>query len=214
MNIDIRSASKDDESFLAWVMLAAARSHCQYGIWEHYVGRTEEYCLSFLKLVATTQKPHLFHNSTFIIAEINGQKAGALSGYDPEILGMKAFAEAIPEVFQKLQWSKDEQKTAFKHFLSWLKCVPEDTKGAWIVENVAVLPEYRKKGVMSRLVAEILDRGRNKGFKIAQIGHLINNTPARRTYEKSGFKFVCEKRDPEFEAIFGTPGITKLLMDL
>ncbi len=214
MNIDIRSANPDDASFIAWVMLAAARSHLKYGIWDHYVGRTEEYCLSFLKLVATTQKPHLFHYTTFIIAEVNGQKAGALSGYDPKVLGMKAFAEASPEVIQKLGWSRDEQKAAFKRYLPWLNCIPEDSEGVWIVENVAALPEYRKQGVMSKLLDEILDRGRKKGFKLAQIGHLINNTPARRTYEKSGFKFDCEKRDPNFEAIFGTPGITKLLMDL
>jgi hypothetical protein len=41
----------------------------------------------------------------------------------------------------------------------------------------------------------------------AQIGVLINNTPARRAYEKSGFKFDSEKRDPGFEATFSTPGI-------
>jgi len=43
---------------------------------------------------------------------------------------------------------------------------------------------------------------------------LINNTPARRAYEKSGFKFDSKKQDQNFEAIFGTPGITKLLLDL
>lgn len=214
MDITIREAGKLDESFLSWVMIAAARSHLTYGIWDHYVGGTEQDCLSYLKLVATTQKPHLFHYSTFLIAEINGQCAGALSGYDPEILGMNAFVEASPEIFQKLGWTKDEQKAAFKRYLPWLACVPENTKGAWIVENVAALPEYRKMGVMSRLLDEVLERGRKGGYKIAQIGHLINNTPAKRTYEKAGFKHVGEKRDSNFEAIFGTPGITKMLMDL
>jgi len=195
-------------------MLAAARSHLTYGIWDHYVGGTEQECLSYLKLVGTTQKPHLFHYSTFIIAEIDGQCAGALSGYDPEILGMNAFAEAMPEIFQKLEWSKDEQRAAFKRYLPWMNCVPGNTQGAWIVENVAALPEYRRQGIMSGLLEEILEKGRKGGYKIAQIGHLINNTPAKRTYEKAGFKQVAEKRDPDFEAILGTPGIAKMLMDL
>ena len=214
MKIDIRTANKDDVPFLAWVMLAAARSHLQYGVWDHYIGGTEHDCLSFLELVATTQKPHLFHYSTFLVAEIDGQKAGALSGYDPTILGMKAFAEAIPEVFQKVGWSREEQKAAVERYLPWMTCVPDKTEGAWIVESVAARPEHRRKGVVNALLAEILNRGRESGYKRAQIGVLINNTPARRAYEKSGFTFVGEKRDPSFEAVFNTPGITKLLQDL
>lgn len=214
MNIDIRSATKDDAPFLAWVMLTAGRSHLQYGIWDHYIGGTEQDCLSFLNLVATTHKPHLFHYSTFIVAEIDGHKAGALSGYDPKVLGMKAFAQALPEVFQKIGWSKDEQKTALERYLSWMTCIPDDTEGAWIVESVAARPEQRRKGVVNALLVEILNRGRESGYKRAQIGVLINNTPARRAYEKSGFTFDSEKRDPTFEVVFGTPGITKLLRDL
>ena len=214
MKIDIRSATKDDVPFLAWVMLAAARSHLQYGIWDHYIGGTEDDCLSFLKLVAATQKPHLFHYSTFLVAEIDGQKAGGLSGYDPTILGMEAFAEAIPEVFQKVGWSREEQKAAVERYLPWMTCVPDKTEGAWIVESVAARPEHRRKGVVNTLLTEILNRGRENGYKRAQIGVLINNTPARRAYEKSGFTFVGEKRNPSFEAVFNTPGITKLLQDL
>src|SRR4030042_1183168 len=94
MNIDIRSARADDAPFLAWVMLTASRSQLKFGVWEHYVGGTDQDCLSFLSLVATTQKPHLFHSSTFIVAEMDGQKVGALSGYDPKVLGMKGFVQA------------------------------------------------------------------------------------------------------------------------
>jgi len=214
MTIDIRSARPDDAQFLAWVMLTAGRSHLQYGIWDHYIGGTEPDCLSFLSLVATTQKPHLFHYATFLVAEHDGQQMGALSGYDPKVLGMQAFTEALPEVFQKVGWSRDEQKAALERYLPWMTCMPDDTEGAWIVESVAARPEHRRKGVVNRLLDEILNRGRESGYNRAQIGVLINNTPARRAYEKSGFTFVDEKRDPTFEAIFGTPGITKLLRDL
>jgi ribosomal protein S18 acetylase RimI-like enzyme len=214
MNIDIRSARPDDAPFLSWVMLTASRSHLNDGIWEHYVGGTEQDCLSFLSLVATTQKPHLFHNSTFIVAEVNGQKVAALSGYDPRVLGMKVFGQALPEVFQKLEWSMDDQKAAVERYRPWMTCIPDDAEGAWIVESVAALPEYRRQGVVSMLLDEVLNRGRRSGYKRAQIGVLINNTPARLAYEKWGFKFDSEKRNPSFEATFGSPGIAKLLLDL
>lgn len=214
MEINIRLAKPDDASFLAWVMLTAARSHNKYGVWEHYVDGTEEECLSFLRLIATTQKPHLFHYSVFIVAEVDGQKAGALSGYDPKVLGMRAFTKALPEVIQKLGWTEDYQKAALERYLPFMACTPDDADGAWIVESVAVCPEYRKKGVINLLLQEVLNRGRKNGFKLAQIGVIIDNKPARRAYEKQGFKFDKEKRDSGFEAIYGSPGIARLLLHL
>jgi translation initiation factor 4G len=214
MNIDIRSAKFDDAQFLAWVMLTAARSHNKYGAWEHYVGGTEKDCLSFLRLIATTQKPHLFHYSTFIVAEVNGQKAGALSGYDPKVLGMRAFTQALPEVVEKLGWTEDYQKAALERYVSFMTCTPDNVEGAWVIENVAVLPEHRKKGIVNMLLASAIDRGRKNSFKLAQIGVLIDNKPARRAYEKRGFKFDKEKRHPSFEKVYGSPGVARLLLNL
>jgi ribosomal protein S18 acetylase RimI-like enzyme len=37
---------------------------------------------------------------------------------------------------------------------------PEHAPEAWVVENVATLPEFRRRGLVERLLAEILDRGR------------------------------------------------------
>jgi ribosomal protein S18 acetylase RimI-like enzyme len=214
MNVEIRSATVDDVPFLAWVMLAAVRSHNKYGAWEHYVGGTEEDCLAFLCLLATTQKPHLFHHPIFIVAEVNGQKVGALSGYDPKVLGMRAFVKALPEAIQKLGWSQDYQRVAMERNLPFMACFSDDADGAWIVESVAVLPEYRKQGIVNLLLQEILDRGRKNGFKLAQISVIIDNKPARGAYEKQGFKFDSEKRDVNFEKIYGSPGIARLLLNL
>jgi ribosomal protein S18 acetylase RimI-like enzyme len=214
MNIKIRSATVNDASFIAWVMLAAVRSHNKYGAWEHYVGGTEEDCLTFLRLLATTQGPHLFHYSTFIVAEINGQKVGALSGYDPKTQGMRAFVKAMPEVMEKLGWSKDFQKDAMERNLPFMACFPDNVDGAWVVENVAVLPEHRRQGIVDLMLKEILDRGRKNGFKLAQIGVIIDNKPARGAYEKHGFKFDSEKRNADFEKIYGSPGIARLFLAL
>jgi len=214
MNIEIRSARVDDVPFLAWVMLTAARSHNKYGTWEHYAGGTEEDCLTFLRLIATTQKPHLFHYSTFIVAKVDGQQAGALSGYDPKVSGMRAFVKALPEAIQKLGWSQDYQKAAMERNMPFMACLSDDADGAWIVESVAVRPEYRKKGVINLLLKEAIDRGRRQDFKMAQISVLIDNGRARRAYEKQGFKFDREKRDASFEKIYGSPGIARLLLNL
>jgi len=95
-----------------------------------------------------------------------------------------------------------------------MACTPDDAEGVWIVESVAVIPEYRKQGVVNLLLQEILDRGRKNGFKLAQIGVIIDNGSARNAYEKQGFKFDSEKRDSTFEKIYGSPGIARLLLSL
>ena len=214
MNVEIRSAREDDAVFLAEIMLAATRSHNKYGAWEHYVGGTQEDCLAFLRLIATTQKPHLFHYSTFIVAEVEGQKVGALSGYDPEVLGMRSFAKAFPEVIQKLDWSQDYQKSAFERHLPFMVCTPDDAEGAWIVESVAVVSEHRRQGIVDLMLKNILEQGRKNGFKLAQISVIIDNIPARKAYEKQGFKFDSEKKNADFEKIYGSPGIARLLLSL
>ena len=55
-------------------------------------------------------------------------------------------------------------------------------------------------------MAAILERGRERGGKTAEIGVLIGNDPAVRAYEKLGFTIFEEARDAEFERIYGSPG--------
>jgi ribosomal protein S18 acetylase RimI-like enzyme len=95
-----------------------------------------------------------------------------------------------------------------------LCCIPKDTEGAWIIDSVATRPEYRRKGLVDRLLLAILEKGRQKGFQRAQISIYIGNRPAQRAYEKHGFKIVDEKRHPDFEAEIGSPGMALLLKNL
>ena len=89
--------------------------------------------------------------------------------------------------------------------------VPEDR---WVVEFVATLTEFLGHGIVSTLLHEILDKGREQGFTRGQIGCFIGNTRARRVYERAGFKIVDEKRDPGWEIAIGCPGLWCMHMDL
>lgn len=60
----------------------------------------------------------------------------------------------------------------------------------------------------------MLDRGRERGAKTADIGAFIGNDPAHRLYEKCGFVVVDEARDKEFEAVYGCPGAFMLRQTL
>jgi ribosomal protein S18 acetylase RimI-like enzyme len=213
MKTFIRSARPDDAPFLAWLILTAGRAHGRRGIWEVILGGPEDRCLAFLKELAVTEEPHLFQHTCYRLAEVGGNPAAGLGGYDPETLGYPALQRAVPEVLRKsgLQFKGDRDEPGPPRIT---RCVPPAVEGAWVVDSVATLPAFRRRGLVSRLLEDILDRGRGQGFRRAQINLYIGNEPALRAYEKHGFRPLDEWRDPYFEAEIGSPGMARLVRDL
>ena len=213
MDIKIRSARNDDAAFLAWLILTAGRAHVKRGIWEVILGESENKCLAFLELLAITETPHLFHYSCYLVAELGSQPVAGLGGYDPRVLGYPALRRALPEGFKKMGlYGLGE--TIGDRPPRILECIPDAVEGAWIIDSVATLPEFRRKGIVNRLLEEIIEKGRQKGFGRSQINLYIGNTLAQQAYEKHGFKILDEKRDPYFEEVIGSPGMARLLLDL
>ena len=213
MNIQIRPARIEDAEFLAWLILTAGRAHVTRGIWEVILDGTGQDNLEFLRLLAVTTTPHMFHYSCYLIAEADDRPAAGLGGYDPGICGYEALNRAMPEVLEKLGHSGPDPE-AGKRAERLLCCIPEDAEGAWIVDSVATLPEYRRQGLVDRLLAAVLEKGRRRGFKKAQINIYIGNRAAQLAYEKHGFKIVDEKRHPYFEAEIGSPGMARMMKNL
>ena len=213
LNIQTRSAKRSDADFLAWAILTAGRAHVKRGIWDVILEGTDEENLAFLKSLAVTELPHLFHFSCYLIAELNGESAGALGGYDPDVLGYDALKKALPEVLWKLQRPIPDL-TPDARSSTVLACIPESVDGAYVIDSVATLPEFRGQGIATMLLEEMIKRGRDKGFKRAQISIYIGNRPAQHLYEKLGFNVVDEKRSFDFEKEIGSPGMARLLRDL
>jgi ribosomal protein S18 acetylase RimI-like enzyme len=214
MAASIVEARPDHAKFLAWVLLAAHRSHLERGLWDFVVGGPTEECLSYLEALASTHEPHWAHYSTFLVAEVDAQPAAALCGYFDEDLGMHALSKAMPEVNQRTLRTTDDEREGFRRAGAIVNVAPEHEPGVWIVENIATLPEHRRRGLIDRLLAEILDRGRARGARKADIGVLIGNDPAQRAYEKAGFRVIGEKRHPDFEAVWKCPGVRSLTREL
>jgi translation initiation factor 4G len=214
MELRIVDARPEHVQFLARVILIAHRSHLERGLWDFLVGGSEAECLRFLEALTTTSQPHWAHYSTFIVAEVDGQPASALCGYFEAEHGMSAFLDAVPEANQAVGRTEEDVAAGWKRGGSIIKVAPEHVEGAWIVENVATLPEFRRRGLTDRLLAEILDKGRRRGATTADVGVLIGNDPAQRAYEKAGFEVIGEKRHPEFEAVYKCPGIRSLTQAL
>ncbi|MBR2302504.1 MAG: ribosomal protein S18-alanine N-acetyltransferase [Clostridia bacterium] len=55
------------------------------------------------------------------------------------------------------------------------------------INNVAVLPEFRKQGMAQKLVDALAGYCENKGVKKFTLEVNANNTPAKNLYQKMGF---------------------------
>ena len=156
-----------------------------------------------------TGKSHLFHHSFYQIAEMERTPAAALGGYDPRTAGYSALREALPEAIQGSGRNGLDPESQDR-MARVLPCVPEGLEGAWIIDSVATLPEYRGLGLAGRLLESIMDQGRERGFRLAQINIYIGNIPAQRLYEKHGFKIIDETRCADFEQEIGSPGMARM----
>ena len=101
-------ARREHSAFLAWVMLAAARSHLERGVWDLFVDGDEAACLRYLEALATTETRHLFHWSNFIVAEVDGEPAAGLCGYFDAEFGAPAVIDGQRQVDAALGRSAEE----------------------------------------------------------------------------------------------------------
>jgi len=216
MDVRIVDARPEHVPFIAWVMLTAHRSHLERGLWDFLIGDSEAECLRFLEALATTSRPHWSHHSIFIVAEVDGRPAAALCGYIDGELGTVtgSLTNAVQEASRMVGRTEEDTAAGWKRAGSIALVAPDHARDAWVVENVATLPEFRRKGRVDRLLAEMLDRGRRRGATVGDIGVLIGNDGAQRAYEKAGFKVISEKLHPDFEAVYKSPGIRSLRQSL
>lgn len=208
--IKIVPARAEHASFVAWVMMSAARSHMPKGIWDFVAGPDETRILRFLTGLASTPQPHGGHYSQFLIAEVDGPPAAGLMGYFNGEHDMQSLGAALPQATEAAGMTMDEFVAGFTAGRSMLNMEPEHQDGAWIIEHVATHPDFRRRGLIDKLLHAIMDRGRERGATVCEVGVLIGNDRAQAAYEKAGFAVVEELLDPEFERVYGCTGVREL----
>ncbi len=136
--------------------------------------------------------------------------AAGLSGFSKEEAGNADFGLA----FAEMGWTGEDFGAMAERMAPYFKVDPPKPDGVWVVENVAAFPDFRRLGLVDRLLEEVLSEGRARGFNLAQINILTGNTAARRAYEKVGFRVDMELADASFEEFFGSPGMTRMLLEM
>lgn len=76
------------------------------------------------------------------------------------------------------------------------------------ISNVAVAPEYRRRGAAAALLRELEKRSRALGLSFLTLEVRQGNAPARALYEKMGYKTVGQRKNyyqnPREDAILMT----------
>jgi [ribosomal protein S18]-alanine N-acetyltransferase len=75
----------------------------------------------------------------------------------------------------------------------------------WEIENVVVAAEFLRRGIANELVRNLIQRAENEAASAILLEVRESNLPARRLYEKHGFREVGRRRvyyrDPAEDAI-------------
>ena len=211
LDVKIIDALEEHVPFIAWAQLTAFRSQLEKGLWDFFVGGAEEDTLRFLEAFATTDARHWGSYQGFIIAEVDGTPAAALTGY---FEAESSFDNGIGEACRTIGMTQDDINEGWRRAGTIGLVGTEHAPGAWITENVATKPEFRRRGLVDKLLAEMMERGRTKGATVADIGVFIANDNAQRAYEKAGYHVVEEKLHPDFEAVYKCPGVRQLRCEL
>lgn len=201
----IRKARPGDKKEVAGLIHVATSSHLNVGIFDYILGTSKEETIKYLESLFTTMSRSWNHWSYSHVAEINGKVAANTTAYSEDETGLVNFIIAFGEVLLNWKLSDINKMRKRAEILNNIK--PSAPPDRWILEYVAVFPEYRGRGLISDLFDEALQEGKDKGYKQAQISFAIGNSKAEKVYKKLGFQFDHDSKDPEFEKIFGSPGL-------
>ena len=82
-----------------------------------------------------------------------------------------------------------------------------DSPNTLVIECVATVDlRYRKMGIQTQLITNLLDRSKDSNCVNASLSCLADNAAAQSLYEKLGFRKVQENLSPEFAAALVSPG--------
>lgn len=201
----IRTAKVEDAPFIAWAILEASRAGKERGVFDMIFSDADDVIESIEKLVVNDIKT-ICHYSNFLIAEVNGELAGTLCGYDGHKMSWNKMDEALKNI---------GNKGNYKESISvYLTCQPNVEKNTLVLEFMITKDKFRGLGVIKELVKKVLLNARLKGFRKAQTSIEIGSVETQLAYEKMGFIKIEEKKSDCYLDEFGRLGISSYMIEI
>lgn len=176
--VELRTATAEDSEFIAKMILVAL----------HIEIKGNDKFLSHMKELVEDEGT-LYHWSRCIIAvstnPVNSNRESSLIGLCLAYDGVDYHARRLRS-FSFV--CSDGEPVANGNSTALLEQPDESGVGEWYVDSLAVIPEYRGKGIGRLLVADAVERGKAKGLKPTILVD-PDNTPAVKLYESVGFVY-------------------------
>ena len=164
-NITIRAATPLDSKLIAMVVCMAVdyeTSHPIYTVFE--------------ELAQHNASQYSWRNT--LIAEVDGEVAGAIVGYDGAML--KQLREPIFPLLIK--------------YLGSAKEIEDETEaGEFYLDSLGVLPHFRGLGIGAKLIVAMCDKAFSEGHQRAGLIVDIDTPRAEKLYTSLGFEYVGDK---------------------
>ena len=168
--LNIRKATKDDAPIIATVVAMAIGEETAilYG--------GDNYMCVFEEIALLEDSQYSYRNA--FVAEVNGNAVGAVIAYDGAEL--HRLRKATLDVISKYTAKE-------------LQIVDETDASEFYLDSLAVLSEYRGRGIGAQLILAVKDRAFNEYGK--NLGLLVDfeNPDAERLYQSVGFERVDVK---------------------
>jgi ribosomal protein S18 acetylase RimI-like enzyme len=207
----IRSATIADIAFLAKIQYESILPPCDSCFWEPVLADTGTPILQFIAAMLQAQASHWGNVADFLILELQGNPVAAAAGYQPGQDYRMLDLTKINTIATALHWSETTTLAFLDRYQQMFGDDPQPAyfapSGDWLIEYVAVLPEFRGQGLVKVLLAAVLAKGRSLGCRFAGISIVNGNEIAAHAYERLRFQryqtFHANYFDDEF------PGMTK-----
>jgi GNAT superfamily N-acetyltransferase len=210
MNIVIRQAKANDKEFIINSIVEAEKSGSDMISYCAIFSITEHELHDILgNILDEEMDGQEFCISNFLVAEVDGQKAAALSTWIEQGSGM------IKSNLLLYFLGGDKITIAAPHLSLLNEINIRREAGALQVECVYTDKKFRGLGLIKQLIEESIKWRLTQGnsFTKAQVILLKNNDSAIRAYEKAGFSIAQEKQCPEKNILKILPGDAKILME-
>ena len=171
MNYIIRTATKEEAAqiaelfMLAWPVDEILKSN----------SLTYEQLHESMTTIAAREETIYSYENT-IVAEVDGKVVGAMCAYDGA--DYQRFKQPVVDI---LEWD------------SGFAQLKETETGEFYLDSVGVLPEYRGKGLASRLLEAQCKRAASFGHKVAGLIVDVDKPKAEALYARLGFTYLDDK---------------------
>ena len=165
--LQFRTATEDDCTELALILDVAGRRLPSY-LWSQDTGQGQS-CFEYgrEKIRTDTNRNSYFKN--WLVAEFQDKFVGAFFGFSVDDPYPEIDLDAVPECFRP--------------------CVELErvARGCWLLQAIAILPQYRGKGLARQLLGKAENVARDSGTKRIALQVEEVNEIAFNTYQKNGY---------------------------